>query len=97
MERFFKLKERGTTVKTEFIAGMTTFFAMVYILMVNANMFSNPFGDGSNPLGVSYGAIYIATAISAIMGTVLAGLLANLPLVMASGMGLNAFLYIRCV
>ena len=89
MERFFKLKERGTTVKTEFIAGMPTFFAMVYILMVNANMFSNPFGDGSNPLGVSYGAIYIATAISAIIGTVLAGLLANLPLVMASGMGLK--------
>ena len=40
---------------------MTTFFSMVYILMVNANMFANPFGDGSNPLGVSFGAIYIAT------------------------------------
>jgi len=53
---------------------MTTFFAMVYILMVNANMFSDPLGDGSNPLGVSYGAIYIATAISAVIGTVLAGL-----------------------
>lgn len=98
MERFFKLKERGTTVKTEFIAGMTTFFAMVYILMVNANMFADPFGDGSNPLGVSYGAIYIATAISAIIGTVLAGLLANLPLAQASGMGLNAFfVYTVCI
>ena len=53
---------------------MTTFFAMVYILMVNANMFADPFGDGSNLLGVSYGAIYIATAVSAIIGTVLAGL-----------------------
>ena len=63
MERFFKLRERGTTVKTEFIAGMTTFFAMVYILMVNANMFADPFGDGSNPLGVSYGAMYIATPL----------------------------------
>ena len=91
MERFFKLKERNISVRTEFIAGMTTFFAMVYILMVNANMFANPFGDGSNPLGVSYGAIYIATAISAIVGTILAGLLANLPLAQASGMGLNAF------
>ena len=80
MEKFFKLKERGTSVKVEFIAGMTTFFAMVYILMVNANMFATPFGDGSNPLGVSYGAIYIATAISAVVGTVLAGLLANPPL-----------------
>ncbi len=98
MERFFKLKERGTTVRTEFIAGMTTFFAMVYILMVNANMFADPFGDGSNPLGVSYGAIYIATAISAVVGTVLAGLLSNLPLAQASGMGLNAFfVYTVCI
>lgn len=98
MERFFKLKDRGTTVRTEFIAGMTTFFAMVYILMVNANMFADPLGDGSNPLGVSYGAIYIATAISAVLGTTLAGLLANLPLAMASGMGLNAFfVYTVCL
>ncbi|MBR5540573.1 MAG: NCS2 family permease [Clostridia bacterium] len=98
MERLFKLKERGTTVKTECIAGMTTFFAMVYILMVNANMFADPFGDGSNPLGVSYGAIYIATAISAVAGTILAGLLANLPLAQASGMGLNAFfVYTVCI
>lgn len=77
---------------------MTTFFAMVYILMVNANMFTDPFGDGSNPLGVSYGAIYIATAISAVVGTVLAGILANLPLAQASGMGLNAFfVYTVCI
>jgi len=77
---------------------MTTFFSMVYILMVNANMFANPFGDGSNPLGVSYGAIYIATAISAVAGTVLAGLMANLPLAQASGMGLNAFfVYTVCI
>ena len=66
--------------------------------MVNANMFANPFGDGSNPLGVSYGAIYIATAISAVIGTVLAGLIANLPLAQASGMGLNAFfVYTVCI
>ena len=98
MERFFNLSERKTTVKTEFIAGMTTFFSMVYILMVNANMFANPFGDGSNPLGMSYGAIYIATSISAIIGTVLAGLLSNLPLAQASGMGLNAFfVYTVCI
>ena len=98
MERLFKLKERGTSVKTEFVAGMTTFFAMVYILMVNANMFANPFGDGSNPLGVSYGAIYIATAVSAVVGTVGAGLLSNMPLAQASGMGLNAFfVYTVCI
>ena len=98
MEQYFKLKERNTSVKTEFIAGMTTFFAMVYILMVNANMFADPFGDGSNPLGVSYGAVYIATAISAVVGTILAGLLSNLPLAQASGMGLNAFfVYTVCI
>ncbi len=62
MNNFFTLKERGTTVKTELVAGMTTFFSMVYILMVNANIFANLFADGSNPLGVSFGAIYIATA-----------------------------------
>lgn len=98
MERFFKVNERGSSVKTEFIAGMTTFFAMVYILMVNANMFADPFGDGSNPLGVSYGAIYIATAISAVVGTILAGVISNLPLAQASGMGLNAFfVYTVCI
>ena len=98
MDRFFKITERNTTIRTEFIAGMTTFFAMVYILMVNANMFANPFGDGSNPLDVSYGAIYIATAISAIVGTALAGIISNLPLAQASGMGLNAFfVYTVCI
>ena len=91
MEKRFHLKERGTNVRTEIVAGLTTFMAMAYILMVNAGMFSDPFGDGSMPLGVSYGAIYIATALSAIIGTVLIGLLANLPLAQASGMGLNAF------
>ena len=77
---------------------MTTFFAMVYILMVNANMFADPFGDGSNPLGVSYGAIYVATAISAVAGTIIAGVLSNLPLAQASGVGLNAFfVYTVCI
>ena len=84
MEKFFKVKEHGSTVKTEVLAGLTTFMAMAYILMVNAGMFAE--------LGtVSYNAIYIATAISAVIGTVLIGLLANLPLAQASGMGLNAF------
>lgn len=97
LDRTFKLSENGTTVRTEIIAGLTTFMAMVYILMVNAGMFSDPFGDGTNVLGVSYGAIYIATALSAIIGTVLIGLLAKLPLAQASGMGLNAFFVFTCV
>ena len=84
MKNFFKLNEKNTTVRTEIIAGLTTFMAMAYILFVNPGMFSD--------LGVvSYGAIYVSTAISAIVGTVLIGLLANLPLAQAPGMGLNAF------
>ena len=84
MDKFFKITDRGSTVKTEVVAGITTFMAMAYILMVNSSMFAE--------LGtVSYNAIYIATAISAVIGTVLIGLLANLPLAQASGMGLNAF------
>ena len=91
MEDFFKLKERGTTIRKEFVAGMVTFFAMCYILSVNAGMFSNPLGDGSNPLGVSFGAIYIGTGLAAIVGALLMGLLANLPLALASAMGADAF------
>ena len=91
MKKFFKLEEHGTNVKTEIVAGITTFMAMAYILMVNADMFANPFSNGTDVLGVSYGAIYVATAISAVIGTLLIGLLSNLPLAQASGMGLNAF------
>lgn len=98
LNRFFKLEEKGTTVRVELIAGLTTFMAMAYILMVNPGMFADPFGDGTNVLGVSFGAIYIATALSAVVGTVLIGLLSNLPLAQASGMGLNAFfVYTVCV
>lgn len=90
MNNFFKLSEHKTNVRTEIIAGVTTFMAMAYILMVNPGMFAE--------LGsVSFGASYIATAISAVVGTVLIGLLANLPLAQAPGMGLNAFfVYTAC-
>ena len=89
-ERKFQLRKKGTNLKTEVMAGLTTFMAMVYILMVNAGMFAE--------LGVvSYGAMYIVTALSAIIGTVLIGLLAGLPLAQAPGMGLNAFfVYTMC-
>ena len=84
MEKRFQLSKNGTNVRTEVIAGVTIFMAMAYILMVNPGMFAS--------LGnVSYGAIYIATALSAVVGTLLIGLLSNLPLAQASGMGLNAF------
>ncbi|MCD8040220.1 MAG: NCS2 family permease [Clostridia bacterium] len=90
VDRYFGITRSGSKFRIEIIAGLTTFMAMVYILMVNANMFS--ILDG-----VSYGAVYIATAISAVVGTVLMGLLAKLPLAQASGMGLNAyFVYTVC-
>ena len=84
LDKRFGFIAAGSTLRTEIMAGITTFFAMVYILMVNAGMFT------AIP-GVSYGSIYIATAISAVIGTLAIGLLANLPLAQASGMGLNAF------
>lgn len=100
LNKFFKLEENKTTVKTEIMAGLVTFMAMVYILMVNAGMFSH-LGDVWDPAQEAYvatelssrlyNAVYIATAISAIVGTVLIGLMAKLPLAQASGMGLNAF------
>lgn len=91
MEKFFGLKKNKTNVKTEIIAGITTFMAMAYILMVNPGMFAEL-------EGMSFGAAYIATAIPAIIGTVLIGLMANLPLAQAPGMGLNAyFVYTVCM
>ncbi len=86
LDSFFHISERGSKFSTEIIGGLTTFMAMAYILMTNAGMFQ----DIPNATA-SYNAIYIATAISAIIGTVLIGLLSKLPLAQASGMGLNAF------
>ena len=85
MERYFHLKDRGTTVKTEFLAGLTAFMAMAYILIVNADLFGSFFGKKY------FDAVYIATAVSAVFGSALMGLLANLPLSQAAGMGINAF------
>lgn len=83
MEKFFKLKENGTTVKTEIIAGVTTFLSMVYILAVNPNMLS--------ATGMSSGAVFTATAVSAVIGTLCMAFFANYPVALASGMGLNAY------
>lgn len=87
LDRFFGVSRSGSTFKVEIVAGVTTFMAMVYILMVNAGMFQNVIG-GDDP----YGAAYIATAIGAIAGTLLMALLARMPLAQASGMGVNAFI-----
>ena len=91
MEKYFELKKNGTSIKQEFVAAFVTFCSMVYILIVNANMYTNPFGNGENILGLPFGAIYIGTALSAVIGCMLLGFIAKLPIAMASGMGLNAF------
>ena len=89
MEKFFRLKEHGTTVKTEIIAGITTFLAMTYILAVNPSMLG---AAGMNTAGV-----FVATALSAAFATVIMAFWANYPIALASGMGLNAyFAYTVC-
>lgn len=85
MEKFFKLKERGTTVNREILAGITTFLAMSYILAVNPGMLSAVGGE------MTFGAVFTATAISSAVATLVMALLANLPVALAPGMGLNAF------
>ena len=83
MEKFFKLKENGTDVKTEIIAGITTFMTMAYILAVNPNILAEA--------GMDRGAVFTATAVAAFLGTALMALLANYPFALAPGMGLNAY------
>ncbi|MBQ2756722.1 MAG: NCS2 family permease [Oscillospiraceae bacterium] len=83
MEKLFKLKQNNTTVKTEIIAGLTTFFAMAYILFVNPMYLSQA--------GMNWGSVFTATCISAAVGCILTAFLANVPFAQAPGMGLNAF------
>ena len=82
LEKIFKLKEKGTTVRTEVIAGITTFLAMAYILAVNPNMLQET--------GLSYESVFLATALSSGIATLIMGLLANYPVALAPGMGVNA-------
>lgn len=83
MEKFFKLKENGTSVSTEIMAGLTTFFAMSYILFVNPSILSAS--------GMPSKAVFLATIIAAAISTLIMGLFANVPYALAPGMGLNAF------
>ena len=87
VDDWFGITKSGSNYKTEIVAGITTFMAMVYILMVNAGMFEGVIG-GADP----YGAAYIATSVGAIVGTFLMAFLARMPLAQASGMGINAFI-----
>ncbi len=83
LERIFKLKLHGTTVRTEMIAGLTTFITMAYIIFVNPNIMADA--------GIDHGAAFVATCIAAALGCLLMGLYANWPVGLAPGMGLNAF------
>lgn len=83
MDKFFKISERGSSVRTEIVGGLTTFFAMAYIIFVNPNMLSQT--------GMDYSGVLLATCISAAIGCLLTALLANAPFAQAPGMGLNAF------
>ena len=88
VDNWFGITRSGSRFRVEIVAGLTTFMAMVYILMVNAGMFETVITDSANP----YGAAYIATALGAIIGTMLMAFLARMPLAQASGMGINAFI-----
>ena len=83
MEHFFKLKERGTNVRTEMIAGMTTFMTMAYILAVNPNILG--------AAGMDTGAVFTATALASALASFCMALLTNMPFVLSAGMGLNAY------
>jgi AGZA family xanthine/uracil permease-like MFS transporter len=102
IKSYFKLKENNTTVKTEIVAGFTTFITMAYIIFVNPNILKMAGMNSANALGEKangftafndpvVGAVLVATCLSAAIGTLLMGLLANYPFAQAPGMGLNAF------
>ena len=83
LERVFKLREHGTTVRTEAIAGFTTFLTMVYIVFVNPQILG--------VAGMDTSAVFVTTCLIAAFGSILMGLFANLPVALAPAMGLNAF------
>ena len=82
-EKIFHLKEHNTNVRTECIAGVTTFMTMAYILAVNPSILSS---TGMNPT-----AVLLATCLASFLGTMCMGMMANLPFALSAGMGLNAF------
>ena len=84
MEKFFKLKERGTNVGTEIMAGVITFMTMAYILAVNPNVLSAS--------GMDRTAVMLATCLASFIGTMCMGLMANLPFALSAGMGMNAYM-----
>ena len=89
LEKLFKLKQNKTTVMTELLAGLTTFMAMSYIIFINPQILSQT--------GMDYNSIYVATILASMIGTLILGLVANVPYVQSAGLGLNAlFTYTIC-
>src|ERR1044071_10001746 len=83
LDRYFGLAEHGSNVRTEFIAGVTTFLTMVYIVFVNPAILGSA--------GMDKGAVFVATCVAAAVSTLVMALYANYPIALAPGMGLNAF------
>lgn len=83
LDQYFKISARGSSLKREVLAGLTTFMAMSYVLFVNPSLLAQA--------GMDHGAVFVATCLAAALGCLLMGLLANLPIALAPGMGLNAF------
>ncbi|MBQ3543017.1 MAG: NCS2 family permease [Oscillospiraceae bacterium] len=92
MDKFFKISERGSNVKTEIIAGLTTFFAMAYIIVVNPNQLIG-FSFDVPGAGTIWNSVYIASIVAAVIGTLLYALYAKMPFAQACGMGLNSFFF----
>lgn len=96
MNQLFSIEARGSTVKREVLGGITTFFSMAYIIFVNPNTLCAHIGSGGEPFFPAmpaelWGPVLVATCVSAAIGCLLTGLLANVPFAQAPGMGLNAF------
>lgn len=99
MDKFFGIRERGSTLRAEIFAGLTTFFAMAYIIVVNPTQVAAggaggwlvELGADAGAMGTIWNAVYIASILVAIVGTLIMGLYAKMPFALACGMGLNAF------
>lgn len=100
MDKFFKISERGSNVRTEIIAGLTTFFAMAYIVVTNPNQivsFNHLAPDADPAFQQIWNAVYVASILAAIIGTLLMALYAKMPFAQACGMGLNSFFFVSFI
>jgi len=100
LDKFFKISERGSSVRTEIMAGLTTFFAMVYIVVTNPNQivsFSH-LAEGADPAFQQiWNAVYVASILVAVIGTLLMAFYAKMPFAQACGMGLNSFFFVSFI